>query len=552
MNQRRILIGAMVGVFIFTLMSIFFDAKTAFSLENQVIQGRSLFKVFKNPPNFLVIEFDENSKYELFARSSEDQKQAIINLISEISLTHPEKTYLLIKNDNPLMLDSSDLQDSLDQDLGAVEITKLEEVETNIHDSKGRDLILDQEAYPFELISSDDVNSANFQKRNLQDTKVLIISPEIASDKNKISLLINFLEAKWLNFIKIPSLILLVCDILFGILFAALLYWARLAVLFASTVIMLALGQLTFSLLNTHIETIPFLASILGIFIITNIFDLNLGSIYRKEFLKSQAEENESKTKKLYEKSIPEIINEQSKKKEEKIANPELVKELRTKFFYELESNLEDIALSFEERTVRSINNIQDKFTELLSSSELGERDKTKIDIIKHNFNNMIEEIDAILFNLVPFRFENKSGLLSLLEVYAGKVFVLSKGKVQIITETDIPSLRLEIGQKINTYRIIQKLIELIKENNQERAVTGLRISIDIVSNIDDMINFKITYEGKAINTTANSYKLKEIYRRLDGIDSGSLDLGDTLAGVSSNLTNHIILKIKSPSFSLL
>ncbi len=548
MNQRRILIGSMIGVLMFTLMT-FINNNTWSAFENQLIQGRSVFQIFDKDPNFVSVEFNENSKYDLFATSTEDQKLNLLNLISEISLGNPDAIYLLIKNDNPLMLDKSNLEENSNNPLSKLEIVKLNEVETNIRDDHGRNLILEQKSYPTEIISAEKISSGNYDVKSLKGKNVLLISPDLKIEKYQRNELINFLSNKWLAFIKIPSLALLALCIITGILFAALVHWARIIAFIAITATVLVIGQITFTFLNTQIETIPFIASLVGILLITNLFDLNLAAIYRKEIFQDQ---NTKPSKSISQKSIPEIINEQSKRKEEKITSPELLKELRAKFFHEQEYNLEDIALAFEEKTVKSINNIQDKFEELLESNELNERDRIKVDIIKHNFNHMIQEIDAILFNLVPFRFEGNAGLINLLELYAGKTFTLSKGKVQIQIETDIASIKLEIGQKINSYRTLQKLLELIKENNEDKIIHGLNIGIDIVSEADGMIRFKISYEGRAINTSSNSYKLKEIYKRLDGLPEASLDLGDTLTGTSTNLTNHIIFKIKNPSFNLL
>ena len=208
--------------------------------------------------------------------------------------------------------------------------------------------------------------------------------------------------------------------------------------------------------------------------------------------------------------------------------------------------------MQFQEKTLRSVEAVQEKISELLESEEISDRDAIKVSLLRHGFDNLIEDIDAILFNLVPFKFEGEQGLINIIELYASKIFLLSKGKLQIGIETEFPVLKFEKNQKINIYRILQKLVDLIRETNTDKIGRGLNIGINISSDPNDkrMIKFRVSYEGKAIDQEdPSNLKLNEIYKRIQAMSSSSFTIKErSLAQGSRQLTNYIELTKPKPS----
>ncbi len=534
MNQRRILIGTMIGILTFTLLS-WVSPNTWNVLESQLLQGRSQLRLF-NPfakVNYLVIDLNNDSQSDLENKSSAEQKETLLNLVSELAAREAKSITIAINKVNPLDIDNIDLETAIGDFDTQTRTIKVNDIETIVKQESGPTLWLDRKQHDLQRRSASDLLSDLIPADSIRNQNIIIVSPRLELSNEDLNLVINHLADRWVTYIPIHPLIKFALFVIIGIFMAALIYWARIVAFFALGAIAMIIGQLALTLFNVQIETVSFIASLISILLLSNLFDLNLNAaINKRNFFQDQQD-------KVSDLGNPATIIT--------AAAPETVKELRAKFFHEEESNFEDIALEFQEKTIRSVNSVQEKIEELTESETLSERDRTKLSLLKHNFDHMIEEMDAILFNLVPFRFENDKGLVGLLELYASKLFLLSRGKLQISIETEFPSLKLELDQKINSYRIMQRLIELIKTTNDAKAVSGMVVSINIHSTASGKLKFRISYEGTPVDANANNFKINEVYKRIAGLNEANIDFGtSTLTGASKNLTNHIEFQFKT------
>jgi hypothetical protein len=549
MNQRRILIGAMIGVLAFNILT-WVKNSTWTALEDQLILGRSALR-FYNPyseVNYLVYSFDEENKFRLANQPLEEQKETFLNIISDFSFRGAKSITLLVNNNNAYNIEDIDIEIATSELNNKFRIITTNEIEKRKKNSNNENLTLDRSKNNIKFFTVNKLLINKTEKFEFTNKNVLLISPRVELDEKEANLIINYLEDRWLHYIKIPSLIMLTLLVMAGILIAAFIYWARIIAFFIMVTGVLIFGQFIFSTINVHIETLPLLSALTGILILSNLFDLNLAAINHKQIFKSKEDQDLPKEQKKVS-TIPTPFIQVVK--EGDIASGSL-KDMRSKFFLDQESNLEEIALEFQEKTVKSINTINEKLNELLESNQMIDRDKIRLSLIKHNFDQMIEEIDAILFNLVPFRFEGQQGLINLLELYANKLFLLSKSKLQLSIKTEFPIIKLELQQRVNSYRVIHRLIQLIIEANQDEIkYSGLNIGISILADKDAKMKFKISYEGMPIDSTNGGFKLKEVYRRLESLNS-ELNLGqNNSTSFKTKLTNHIEFKMSNPKGSV-
>ncbi len=534
MNQRRILIGSMIGILTFTLLS-WVSPNTWNVLESQLLQGRSQLRLF-NPfakVNYLVIELNNDTQSEFENKSSTEQKETLMSLVSELAAREAKSITIAINKSNPLDIDNIDLETAVGVLNSQAKTIKVNDIETIIQQESGPALWLDRKQHNLKRHSINDLLNDIIPQDSIGNQNIIIISPRLELSDEDLNLVVNHLSDRWVTYIPIHSIIKFILFVAIGIFMAALVYWARIVTFFALSIIAMVIGQLALTIFNIQMETVSFIVALISILLLSNLFDLNLNAaMNQRKFFQSKDENVNDLTN-------PAVV----------MTNPypETIKETRAKFFHEQESNFEDIALEFQEKTIRSVNSVQEKIDELTESETLSERDRNKLSLLKHNFEHMIEEMDAILFNLVPFRFENDKGLVGLIELYASKIFLLSRGKLQISIETQFPSLKLELDQKINSYRIIQRLIELIKTINESKANSGMVISINIHSSANGKLKFRISYEGTPVDASANNFKINEIYKRIAGLSEANIDFGTSTAGlVSKNLTNHIEFQFKT------
>lgn len=545
MDRRRILIGSMIGLLSFTLIS-WISPNTWDALETQLLEGRSSIRLV-NPfgkTNYSIIEYKENDLFTLENKTLDEQKQSLMNLVSELAVQDAGSITIITDKYNSLGIDNLDLEIATGDSNTTNKIIKIENIETVIKEESGPTLWLDRKQHNLDRFSTADLGAGNLPPKSIRGKNFIIISPKTEISSDKLNLVVNFLTDRWVNYLQINPIIMCVSLIIIGVFLASIIYWARIVAFFILSTITLILGQIIFAIFNTNIETVPLLAGFTCALITSNLFDLNLISVNKNNFFQSIQNPN-NKSQSISEVTLAAAVPLLQAGSGASI--PESMKEIRAKFFHEQESILEDIALEFQEKTIKSVNSVESKIEELSESDQLSERDRTKVALLKHNFDHLIEEIDSILFNLVPFKFENEKGLVGLLELYASKAFLLSKGKVQISIESEFPNLKLELDQKINAYRIIQKLIELIKEVNTDKLSSGMLIAINLHSNKNGKLKIRISYEGIPIDANINNFKINDIYKRIAGMSEASIDFGNSaIANIAKNLTNHIELEFKS------
>ncbi len=546
MNQRRILIGSMIGILTFTLLS-WVSPKTWNVLEGQLLQGRSHLR-FYNPfakVKYLVLEFDNPTSSE-FGSDTLSQKELLMNVVSELAARNAKSITIAINKFNPLQIDNLDLEAAIGSFDSHARTLKVNDIETELK-SGNSILWLDRKQHNLKRYAIEDLLNDVIPSESIEKQNIIIISPQLELNDEDLNLLVNHLSDRWVTYLPMPTVFKFLLFVGAGIFLAALVYWARIVSFFAVCLVCMLIGQLTLTFFNVHIETVSFMISVICILLITNLFDLNLmAAISRRNFFQSKQDDKSPDL------NSPEVIMTTPFIQVGSAAanvDPQTVKELRAKFFHEQESNFEDIALEFQEKTIRSVNAVTEKLEELNESEQLTERDRTKLSLLKHNFDHLIEEIDSILFNLVPFRFETDKGLIGLVELYASKLFLLSKGKLQISIETEFPSLKLELDQKINCYRIIQRLIELIKSANEGKS-TGV-ISINIHSTKEGKLRCRVSYEGKAVDANTNNFKINEIYKRIAGLNDGQIDFGSSALSGIANLTNHIEFEFRTGAIKI-
>ena len=124
---------------------------------------------------------------------------------------------------------------------------------------------------------------------------------------------------------------------------------------------------------------------------------------------------------------------------------------------------------------------------------------------------------------MVPFQFEAGRGILDPLEIYARKITEIYRGKPRIYLSPNAAHVELSSEEKANLFRIIQRLVEsIIEENGKHAGLT--HINIDVMHR-GDSLTIKMTYDGLPLSEARPNAKLREIARRADAIGL-SLDLG--------------------------
>ncbi len=524
--KKQILIGSLIGLLAFTLSS-WVGNNTWNTLEMQLLEARSAIGLFNQftKPVYKVISFDTDTKVKFNEKNIQEQKLFILDLINRLSKSNIEALYFYNSRNSLINLSYSDVKNTLSRFDIKGSLVNPKDVDRIIEDS-GRTLLLSQKDNKLAYLPVADLLQDTIPKEVLRNSNIIVVAPDVNINTNTINSLINFIENRWINFKPISSFALFLLAVVSGISFSLLAPWARIIALTSASLLVLVFGQIVFAVTSIDMASVQLLSIFLTSFLITYLFDLQGQSQLLKGLQLNTSNTEDPRDQ---------------------------IKTLRTKFFHEQEVNFEDIAIELQQKTVQSINSIQEKLDALSESTELNNKDSARFTLIKLDLEQMMADLDGILFNLVPFRFEGEGGLLNLLELNANKIFMLSRGKVQILTESSLPSVQLDLNQKINTYRALQKIIELVLDENKQAQTSGFTINIKVSSEAN-AIKFRISYEGKAINQEIrgpNSHKLAEIYKRVNGIEQGELDLrASVLEELSSNTSHHIELKVAAKALA--
>lgn len=531
-DTRKLLIGAFIGIFSFTFLA-WIDKDSWNSLEKQVLESRSFFNINTRKDKTFILSFDKSAESKFEGESEESQREYLINLIKTLRGYDVLSISFALSNLSKERIDDLDLILNLNDYGMPISFLQNEKIETEKITTQKQIKLLNQGSLGIKSHSIEELFSGEIPSTSLIDKNVLIKTQTINNSelKKMIKLWLNDNNSNWISYLAFSNLLLLLLMIIFGGFFASVTYSTRIIVFFSSTFVYFFIGQIIFSIFNFHLETMPFLSALTFTFLLANLFDINYKSLKPdlKPIITVPEEKPEIKT----------IINSDEKP-------------LRRKFYCEQEKYLEGLALNIQESTIQAMVGIDDRLTEL-EESELNEKQTRALEIVRYDFNKVIDELDAILFNLTPFQFELERGLIDSFILLGQKLNFLSRGKIRVNFQTKIDNLKLDKDIKINVYRIIERILDLIKYyKKKEPKIESLNNLTNILINLQfygDELIFKILYDGSPIDTEIGDYRLKEIFQRCNSINA-SMELGKNLRNPDENLLNRIEIKLYTKIYS--
>jgi len=604
--KRKLVIGGIVGVLIFTIVSSI-GASTWQSLEKPLVYTRDFLNIFKPfqslNKELLVLNLDKKSD----KINDLSDKDFLLSLIKDLK-QYDIKSILIAING---IDDRTASEIEIESNLGSngfkknVKVSKLQDLH-NIKKSQGKNYFIINTKLPYRKYSAADFVTRKIKESKFTNKKIIITSDydSKAFRNKKLNPILKNAAGRWTEYASTHPAVLFILCALFGVGSVIVVFWARMLLVAAALALSFIITQLAYSLWGVYIETSTLIFSFVSIGLLAGIADFkaeNFGSqvetLFEKlsdftksrqkqesfehfpqtekpqqaesipvSYLQQQEPQNETlasvktnsatsfdlkqnfEPKSNTQSSVPstqQVMNSASKILE-KTADS---KELRAKFYCEQESTLESIALDFQESTVTKLTDLHSKISELLTAPDVNERTKTHLKIIQYDFNKTIDEFDTLLFNLVPFKFESGQGLLDSLQILAQKQSHLNKGIPRIEINSRIPMLKFDLDYKVNVYRIIQKLIDIIIESNRgEATFSNISIDIDYQDPINRVVFFKLNYDGKPVDGSTTDYRLMEIYKRASSIN---LDISFDTPGVEANrLVNCVELLVKTRAYS--
>lgn len=543
MNQKRIIVGCLIGILSFTIVS-WISPNSWKGLEGFLLSTQSFMRIV-NPfqkSDYTVFEFTEDEKINLADKTISEQKELILNLITELSSKGVKSIDLVLSQNNIYKFVDSDLELAIGGTDTMYRSLSSKDIEEDMIREEEANLWLDQKQYNVNKRPVSDILRANFDKELVSEQKIIILSPKIELSKNGLSSIINYLSDRWVNYVPLNPFFSFVLLIAAGIFLTALIYWARVISFFAISASLLILGQIGLSLFNTHLEIVPLLVALASILIVSSLFDLNLFNFeFHNIFNKKPAMRPKAKAS-----EDPRMVLASPFVEAGEHVNHNQVEAMQTTVFRQQEQLLEDIALSFQARAVPSVVSMQKNIADIISSNSMQSSDPAQLNLLQDDFNQLVEEIDTILFDLVPFKFEDERGLICLLEIYATKLYGQTNHKVHLMIETEFNKLRLASDERINSYRIIQKLIELILENNSTSSESKFMINIRLTVEDHNLV-CRINYEGKPVS--ADSAKLIDLNKRQGTLTKAKINYGITeLADIAENIINRLEFSFEAAS----
>ena len=330
--------------------------------------------------------------------------------------------------------------------------------------------------------------------------KVVLIGDESQSQvlRTEAKILANYMSTKWIKYFRIPSFLIFFLLVAMGILFVLSTYPARIFSFLAFNALVFIGGQFLYSIFGLHIETMPLVASSTLILLLSVLVDVN--TIFLKEKLKAETGQiGPEVSREIFVRTQPDNTEE----------------ELRRKFYCELEDSNENVALALQEKTITELMTIQNRIEEMVMNNGLSEEAASNLRLLNMDFNKTMDELDNILFKLVPFQLEKDKGLLNPIQHLADKVVYKSKGVTKAKVVTDLKNLRLDNDIKVNVYRILERLVELLIEKSK---ATELKISVEDRAGV---LNIDINYNGLNINPDREGsdsadadYRFRDLFRR--------------------------------------
>lgn len=459
MSQQRIIIGFAIGLLAFAFINLpsvdFWNAA-----EFQFLEIKSILKWSTGKNNFVVIKipYSNNLKNHLDKILAQD--------FFSVILIYDSKKFPL-KNKN---------------DLSKIQIIDEQEIKNLNRDEHNHSYFIDPK---FDKIHQYQAKQ-NPSKSNL----ALIFEdyPECQAQK-----IINYIKDKRVSYLPTINFWLLIFALILGLIYKTM--FASYRLFFCSTLIStsLILGQIVYWIFNLHLGLLEFICLNFLIYFFS----------YWNLEEKVDIQDNSPRLV-MPSQSISEFINEEPK-----------VNYRET--FDLLENNNIDLAMQIEEKTVTNLHIIYDKIIELEKSTNLSHKELLKINLVKHNIVELIDEIDTILFNLIPLKSEGEEGFINVLELLASKIYILSQGKIQINLMTEVPQLNIANQSKSNIYRIVQKVLELISRSNAvilKSETEILKIDFYIAIDSNEKLRFKIKYFALPINNRLCKDEIEEIQLR--------------------------------------
>jgi hypothetical protein len=528
-GKKNLLIGAFVAILVFFLANVlgenfWFEAnQLVLNLESKI----SFNKKFSNE-NSIVLEFTKEEKEELLKNKTTAERKALFfNIVDKLDLAHPLSINIVLSKENKLGIFQNDI-DSLKNKINSpVQAIQNKDIELEWINENNKKVLLDHSNNPIKIDSLNDFDLGLMDEEKLRSKNVFILSPNLNLNTKELSRLLNYFEGRSVRFLGFPKVLLFLCIISFSMIATLLIYPSRIALFGLITAVAFIGSQISYSFFNHYIEISELIACLLITLLIVSIFDLDFQAVSNFDFFKQElAEEFKNfKIKDYRKKDSNQNSNNQTTIVVEQNLIEEMHIDLKNKYYTELETKLEEHAIDLEERCFDNINTIQEKLFDLLSESEMSQRDNMRLGVIKHNFDQLLNEIEKSLFNMVPFRFEEDQGFINVLEQYSTKIYQQSKNKILIQIESDVAKLVLNFQDKVHIFRIIESFIGSIIELNWSEN-DNFKIALQIKQEVDNL-TFKIAYQGKNIGNYKSNIKIQDCFKRLSLLVKATVDFED-------------------------
>lgn len=589
--KRRILIGAVIGIFVASMLSWINGGIWRF-LESQVIDGHALlnpispFSSLKK--DLILLNFDKKTNDYLKGTGLLDTEDQNLDLNTEAG---QELVFEMIKNLN--FAGASAIGVIVDFDVNAIQDL---EIEANIdglitplvfaHDDNtqhqrarnGRTYKIEPNTgFAYELfrrVSTNDGPKADKEGMAWLNTSRLALTQYsvvdfienkvpadelagkivvIGSSQNQrklqteLTILSNYLSSNWLNYFKIPAFFALLALMAIGVLLVLAKSWVKAITAAAVLSAYFVFGQLVFSFLGVHIETAPFIVAMVLIFLLASLVDYSLVTFSLKEKLRFVADNQPSTRPGSSAEMATEIDNKMvlpgNNISDKILSGLNIVstgsQEEQKRSFADQEERYETIALTIQEKTVQSLMDLQGKVDEILLNDSHSSSGKSDLHLLNYDINKTMDDLDNILFDLVPFHLEKDRGVIDPIQHLADKVLYKSGGAMRATFTSDIDHVELDKDLKISFYRILQNIIDLIIVKSR-----GTNAHIDLSIN-NNWLKTIITYDGLNVNpgkgakpASFKDHRFNDIYKRADLMDIDVQFMNDMKT--STELTNKV------------
>jgi hypothetical protein len=537
MGQKRLFIGAFIGVIVFSIISVlggnfwFGINQIVLNLESKI----SFNKKFSNKDS-IILDYSKEFKENFFENTdSQERKELFYKLTNKLSKLTPLSINIVLSKENKISIFQNDIDKLQDEISTPIQSIQNKDIELSWLNENNKQVLLDHSINPIFVMDLGEYDNGLIDEYKLSSKNIFLISPNLNLTKDDFNKLINYFEGRSVKFISFSKPLLFLAIISFAIFTSLMVYPARIAVFAIISLVAFITAQINYSFFNNFLEISPLIIGLLMSLLATNIFDLDFQELFKINFFKQEiAEEFKNFQKKDYSKknelkkepSFETAINRDNP--EPKAITEDMLEEirfdLRNKHYVELETKLEEIAIEFEEQCFDKIDLIQNKLIELLSENEMSERDNLRLGLIKHNFDQLLTQIDRNHFDMTPFRTEAQQGFINVLEHLATKIYYQTKSKVQIQLESSITKLELRLQDKINIFRILENIFSLIVAININHLRTALEIKTKI-SHQNNSLLFSIYYQGEDLSKYKSSNELQESMKRIASIKGARLNI---------------------------